>query len=54
MVGPPKVINKIVNDKLLEPYEVNFLIEMFFFFFLFVRKQRMVDKIERRPSVSHG
>lgn len=22
MVGPPKVINKRVNDKLLEPYEV--------------------------------
>lgn len=25
MVGPPKVINKKVNDKLLEPYEVIFL-----------------------------
>jgi hypothetical protein len=24
MVGPPKVINKKVNDKVLEPYEVNF------------------------------
>ena len=23
MVGPPKVINKKVNDKLLEPYEVS-------------------------------
>lgn len=22
MVGPPKVINKMVNDKLLEPFEV--------------------------------
>lgn len=25
MVGPPKVINKKLNDKLLEPYEVIFL-----------------------------
>lgn len=24
MVGPPKVINKKVDDKLLEPYEVIF------------------------------
>jgi len=23
MVGPPKVINKKVDDKVLEPYEVN-------------------------------
>lgn len=24
MVGPPKVINKKVDDRLLEPYEVSF------------------------------
>lgn len=24
MVGPPKVINKKVDDQLLEPYEVSF------------------------------
>lgn len=27
MVGPPKVISKRVDDKLLEPYEVNFLLD---------------------------
>lgn len=28
MVGPPKVINKRVNDKLLEPYEVSFWLKL--------------------------
>lgn len=30
MVGPPKVINKKVNDKVLEPYEVGLMSLIFF------------------------
>lgn len=38
MVGPPKVINKRVNDKLLEPYEVISL-DFWFFSFLMLRER---------------
>lgn len=31
MVGPPKVINKRVNDKLLEPFEVTYQAVPFIF-----------------------
>lgn len=30
MVGPPKVINKYIDDKLLEPFEVKVILNIFY------------------------
>lgn len=38
MVGPPKVINKRVDDKLLEPYEVT--VDFNLIFVLFEKKNK--------------
>lgn len=45
MVGPPKVINKKVDDKLQEPFEVIFVARQFLLLFSCLGKTRVIEML---------